>query len=298
MTDAPEWDLFQSLHAVLASGSLSGAARLRGLSQPTLGRHIEALEARLGAPLFVRSPRGLQPTDLALDLRPLLQEMADNAATAVRDAAGRAGGLAGVVRITASEVVGGEVLPAILADVRRRHTGLDFELVLSNRTEDLMRREADIAVRMTPPTQAALVARKVGEIPLGVFAAPAFLEGRDAPTDLAALAGEPLIGPDSPERLRQVTGLSVSFETARFALRCDNDLAQLAALRAGFGVGVAQLQLGRRYGLTRLFPELTVGMLGVWIVMHEALKASPRMRLVFDALVAGMSAYVNEPLTA
>lgn len=290
----PDWDLFQSLHAVLQAGSLSGAARRRALSQPTLGRHIEALEQRLGAPLFVRSPRGLEPTDLALELRLMLQEMADSAAAALRDAAERAGSAAGVVRITASEIVGGEVLPQILAGVRRRHPGLVCELVLSNRTEDLLRREADIAVRMTPPTQSALVARKLGEIPLGLFAAPAYLGDRASPASFAELGDHALIGPDNDETLRLVTGLNVPLERGMFAFRSDSDLAQLAAIRAGYGVGVCQVQLGRRYGLVRVAPETVVARLGVWIVMHEALKASLRMRIVFDALVEGMSAYIAE----
>src|SRR5665213_2885974 len=153
MADSPDWDLFQSLHAVLAGGSLSAAAKLRGLTQPTVGRHIDQLERNLGGPLFLRSPRGLQATELALALKPHLDDMSAAAQTAVRDAAGAADGSTGVVRVTASEVVGVEVLPAILASFREKHPDIDIEVVLSNRNEDLTRRDADIAVRMSRPTQ-------------------------------------------------------------------------------------------------------------------------------------------------
>jgi DNA-binding transcriptional LysR family regulator len=294
MSEAVDWDLFQSLEAVLEAGSLSGAARLRGLTQPTLGRHIEALERGLGAPLFVRSPRGLQPTELALDLRPHLREMAGAAAAALREGRRGAAALEGTVRLTASEVVGGEVLPQILASFRRRHPQIAVELVLSNEAQDLLRREADIAVRMAPPVQSALVARKVGEIPLGLFATREHLEAAGRPQRLADLAGCTLIGVDSPRRLAQLPGFDLPLTRDLFAFRSDSDLAQLAALRAGLGIGVCQVQLGRRYALERVLPEHVVHRLGVWIVMHEDLKASRRMRAMFDALVEGLSAYVAE----
>src|SRR4051794_16160700 len=115
-----DWDLFQSLHAVLEAGTLSAAAKLRGLTQPTLVRHIESLEKRLGSPLFLRSPRGLQPTDLALELKPHLHDRPAAAGAAVRDASGAADSLMGSIRITASEIIGAEVLPPILTDFREK----------------------------------------------------------------------------------------------------------------------------------------------------------------------------------
>lgn len=287
-----EWDLFQSLEAVLQAGSLSGAARLRGLTQPTLGRHIEALERRLGGPLFVRSPRGLMPTELALDLRPHLQEMAAAAGAALREGRQGAAALEGAVRLTASEVIGGEVLPSVLARFRHQHPGISVELMLSNETQDLLRREADVAVRMAPPTQSALIVRKVGEVPLQFHATAEYLAANGRPQRLAELADHTLIGFDSPRRLAQMPGVDLPLTRDMFAFRSDSDLAQLAAIRAGFGIGVCQTPLGRRYGLERVLPEHTVYRLGVWIVMHEDLKASRRMRAMFDHLVDGLSAYV------
>ncbi|MDB5450722.1 MAG: LysR family transcriptional regulator [Phenylobacterium sp.] len=300
MAGATEWDLFQSLHAVLEAGSLSAAARGRGLTQPTLGRHIETLERRLGAPLFVRSPRGLQPTDLALELLPHLQEMSAAAQAALRDASGGKDSVTGSIRITASEMVGAEVLPPMLTAFRERHPGVIIELMLSNATEDLSRREADIAVRMTPPSQNALVARKVGEVRMGFYATADYLARHGTPHSLDDLNEQhAVIGFDSDSRgIKELPGLNVPVSRERFAFRSDNDLAQFAALRAGFGVGVCQDALGRRYGLTPVMPGISVIRLGVWIVMHENLKASHRMRLMFDHLVEGFSAYVQEGRTA
>ena len=294
MAYTSDWDLLQSLHAVLQAGSFSAAAKLRHLTQPTLGRHIDQLERQLGAPLFLRSPRGLQPTDLALAFQPHLADMAAAAATAGRDAAGLADGEAGVVRVAASEVVGIEVMPQILADFHKAHPGVDIELVLSNRNEDLTRRDADIAVRMARPTQNSLVARKVGELSLGFYATADYLERHGRPESLDDLKSHSIIGFDRalPEGIIAKLGQPVSRET--FALRTDNDAAQLAALRAGFGIGVCQRQVGRRAGLVPLLADVFSFQLEIWICMHETLRGSPRMRLMFDHLVKELGDYAAE----
>jgi DNA-binding transcriptional LysR family regulator len=295
MPSPNDWDLFQSLHAVLEAGTLSAAARLRGLTQPTLGRHIETLEQRLGSPLFLRSPRGLQPTDLALELKPHLHDMSAAASAAVRDASGLANSLGGSIRVTASEIVGVEVLPPILTSFRETNPDIIIEMMLSNVLEDLSRREADIAVRMAPPTQSALVARKVGEVDLGFYATPEYLARHGAPSSLAELEQHAMVGFDSPARsVRDLPGFSMPIDRELFSFRTDSDLAQLAAVTAGFGIGVSQPPIALRRGLVRVMPDVTVFRLGVWIVMHENLRGSRRMRAMFDHLVDGVSAYVRD----
>jgi DNA-binding transcriptional LysR family regulator len=298
MAVSPDWDLLQSLHAVLEAGSFSAAAKLRRLTQPTLGRHIDQLERQLGSPLFLRSPRGLQPTDLALSFQPHLTDMAAAAAAAARDASDAAGGETGVVRLTVSDNIGAEVLPPMLARFREAHPGIDVELVLSNRNEDLSRRDADIAVRMARPTQNSLVAKKVGVLELGFHATPEYLERYGTPVTIADLRNHALIGRD-----RDVPDLSGSPAIAAsgllygrdlFSLRTDNDLAQLAAIRAGYGIGVCQLQIGRRYGFHRVLADDFRMMLEVWICMHETLRSSARMRLMFDHLAKELGAYAAD----
>src|SRR5271163_506215 len=158
----PGWELFRSFLEVVRDGSLSAAARRLALTQPTVGRHIDALEAALGLSLFTRSPRGLTPTPAALALEPHVEAMAAAAAALGRAASGEAAADRGAVRVTASDVIGCEVLPPILAAFRARHPGVALELTLTNRTENLARRDADIAVRMVRPTQSGLVARRIG----------------------------------------------------------------------------------------------------------------------------------------
>ena len=289
---SPDWDLYRTFLAVLDAGSLSGAARALGIAQPTVGRHIEALEAALGGdPLFTRSPGGLRPTEAALALQPHAQAMALAAEALLRTVSGPSEAVSGTVRVTASEIMGGEVLPAILTDFHEQHPGVTIELALSNRQEELLLRETDIAVRMVRPTQDALLARRIGSVGVGLFAHRRYLQRHGEPRSLDE-AGHVAVGFDrDPSVARAIRALNLPLDRDFFDFRSDSDLAQLAALRAGFGIG------GCMYGLARRDPNLVHVLPGVgfememWVVMHEDLKSSRRMRLMFDHLVEALSAY-------
>src|SRR3954462_808638 len=151
----PSWDFYRTFLAVLNEGSLTGAARVLGLTQPTVGRHIDALETIMGFQLFTRSQHGLAATPAALELRPYAETLSSTAASLLRTASGQGGAVKGTVRVSASEVVGVEILPPSLADLRERWPDLEFQLVLSNVVKDLLRRDANIAVRMVEPVQDA-----------------------------------------------------------------------------------------------------------------------------------------------
>ena len=291
----PSWDHLRSFLAVLSEGSLSAAARNLRLTQPTVGRHIDELEAALGVVLFTRSQAGLAPTEAALELRPHAETMAAAAEALARTASGEAAEARGTVRIAASEVVGVEVLPRLLEPFQRRYSEIAIELVVSNRNEDLLRREADIAVRMVAPTQAALLARRIGAIELGLHAHRRYLERRGTPATLDALAGHALIGFDretAAVRALQQRGLTLTREM--FTLRTDSDTAQLSAIRAGLGIGVCQAPLAARDpDLVRLLPEAFAYPLECWVAMHEDLRTVRRMRLAFDHLVAELLDYAG-----
>lgn len=288
------WDHYRTLLAVLAEGSLSGAARSLGLSQPTVGRHVEALEAELGAPLFTRSAGGLAPTEAALALRPHAKSMAAAAEALVRTASGERDAVRGVVRLTASDVVGVEVLPPILTGFHEAYPEVSIELDLSNRVEDLLRRDADIAVRMVRPTQGALLAKRIGAVRLGLFAHRRYLEAHGAPTRLDDPAVAAIGFDRDPSALRAMQDRQLNFARELFAFRSDNDLAQLAAVRAGFGVGGVQLTIAHRDpDLVEVLEGQFRYELEVWVAMHEDLKTSRRMRLMFDWLVEGLTDYVR-----
>lgn len=299
MTSSPGWELYRSFLAVLQEGSLSGAARALGLTQPTVGRHVSALEQALDLSLFTRSAAGLQPTESALALREDAELMQSTAAALERAARGLGQAVQGAVRISASEVMGVEVLPPILSELQAQHPQLEIELVLSNRVQDLLRREADIAVRMTVPRQEALLATRVGEVPLGLHAHRRYLARHGMPQSLAELAGHRLIGYDQETPFLRAASARLNlpaWSRERFAARCDSDLGQLALLRAGAGIGICQIALARRDPeLVQLFPQQFSMALESWVVMHEGLRRSPRCRVSFDALVQGLRAYMQQP---
>ena len=288
----PGWELYRSFLAVVREQSLSGAARSLGLTQPTLGRHVDALEEALGVSLFTRSQLGLHATTAAIALVPHAQTMASAAEALLRAASGAAEEERGSVRITASEMIGIEVLPPVLAAFREAHPRIVVELVLSNRSEDLLGRAADVAVRMVKPTQSALTARKLGVLELGLHAHPRYLAVHGAPRTLAELQAHPLIGFDKAASVRKLPKLPLPLSRELFAFRCDSDIGQYAALRAGFGIGICQAALARRDGLVPVLPGALDLSLGVWVVMHKDLKSSRRVRLMFDHLALHLQRYI------
>jgi DNA-binding transcriptional LysR family regulator len=292
----PSWNFYRSLLAVLNEGSLSGAARVLGLTQPTIGRHIDALELAVGFQLFTRSQHGLSATQAAMELRPYAETLSSTAAALLRTASGQGSAVKGTVRLSASEVVGVEVLPPILTDLRERYPDLDIELVLSNTVEDLLRRDADIAVRMVEPSQDALVVKRLGDITLGFHAHRRYLQRHGTPACLDDLTAHSLIGfdRDLPAVRSMLRGKIPVFDRTRFALRADSHLAQLAAIRAGFGIGVCQARLAERDpDLVRVLPDAFEMKLGTWLAMHENLRTTLRCRATFDALAIGLEGYVE-----
>ena len=290
----PSWDWYLSFLHVLRLRSLSAAARALGLTQPTLGRHIAALEEALGSPLFTRSPGGLHPTPAALELLPQAEAMHAAAAALRRAASGEAAAAHGTVRLTASEIMSAEVLPPLLAAFHAAHPGIALELHVSNQMDDLLRRDADIAVRHARPAQEALLARRIGTVQLGLFAHRTYIAAHGLPVSVAEARLHMLLGFDQDyyswrgERAAQ-------FGLARedFAWRCDNDNASLAALRAGLGIGVHQVPLAAREpDLVAVLPDAVRIPMDIWLAMHEDLKHSRRVRLLFDALAEGLAAYM------
>jgi DNA-binding transcriptional LysR family regulator len=291
----PGWELFRTFLEVVRDGSLSGAARKLALTQPTVGRHIDALERSLELSLFSRSPQGLTATPAALELVSYAETMASASAALRRTASGGAKADRGTVRVTASEMIGCEVLPPILARFRDNHPGITLELALSNRNEDLLRRDADIAVRMVRPRQKSLVARRIGKSVIGFYAHRNYAQRYGLPKEIAELGKHCLIGFDRDGlALRSLGRLPRAVTRDSFGFRCDSDLAQFAALRAGVGIGGCQQNIARRF--EELVPVLAKAIrfeLEVWVAMHEDMKSTGRVRLLFDHLAAGLSAFVR-----
>ena len=288
-----DWDHYRTFLAILEEGSQSGAARALGLTQPTIARHLDALELAAGKPLFLRSYQGLLPTETALSMRTYAETMAASAAALARAASGDGNSPEGTVRISASEVIGIEVLPPILTELQERYPRLTIELSVSDAVEDLLKQQADIAVRMVQPSQGALVSRKIGGIPIGLFAHRRYLFRHGTPQTIEDLSSHRLIGFDRQlAYVREMTKKHPEFSDVRFDFRSDSNVAQLAMIRAGGGIGMCQLALGARDpDLVQLLPGQIPLELMTFLVMHENLKMVPRCRVAFDALTEGLLAY-------
>jgi len=281
-----DWGYLQSFIAVAEGGSLSAAARLLGASQPTMGRHIALLEEKLGVRLFDRVATGLELTETGAELLEYAEQMATSAGRLSLRAEGRSEAIAGTVRITASEIVAAYVLPEILTDLRRSEPEIDIELAASDRTENLLRREADIAVRMYRPTQNDVITRRVGSLKTGIFAAHDYLATRGEPGTLTDFQHHDVIGYDRSDLVIQgfrAAGLEVDREF--FAFRSDNQIVAWRMVVAGFGIGFNQVQVGRAEKRVRqLFVETPLPELPIWLTAHADLKTSRRIRRVYDFL--------------
>lgn len=300
----PDWSLWRSFAAVVAEGSLSAAARVLGLSQPTLGRHIEALEQALGVGLFERSLRGLQPTEAGLRLYEPVKAAQAALGEACAVAEGQSAQMTGSVRITASAVFSHYVLPGLLTGVRVAHPDLALEIVPTDSAENLLMREADIAIRMFRPTQLDLITRHIGDLPICACAHESYLARRGRPTTLNEVAAHDLVGMDRSDLI--IRGARImGYELTRndFALRTDSQTLGWELLKAGLGVGFAQENLVQTTpGMVALLPEVQIPPLEVWLTTHRELFTSRRIRVIYDALGEALRQYLaaagRQPQTA
>jgi DNA-binding transcriptional LysR family regulator len=199
------------------------------------------------------------------------------------------------VRISASEVVAAEVLPRAVRRLRQNDPGLSVEVSVTNEQEDVLRRGADIAVRMARPKERDLLARKVGDVELGLFAHPSYLKGRQPPATVEKLLCHSLVGFQTE---RTYTGVlqfaGKSLRADDFAYRSDSDTAQLGAIRAGLGIGVCHVPLAR--ALVRVLPEEFAPKVEMWLVINSDLMRTRRYREAFRTLSDELRAYVRSEL--
>lgn len=281
-----DWNLIRAFLAALDHGSLLGAARVLKTSQPTLGRHIATLEEQLGAVLFERTGRGLLPTAMALRLADHARAMESGAHELSRSASGFEAGVSGTVRITASQPVACFLLPPILAQMRLELPEVQVELVSSNDVTNLLRREADIALRMVQPDQASLVAKRITKITLGAYAHRDYLRRRGTPKQAQDLLAHDLISDDRTGAVlagMMAQGLPVTRDS--FCFRTDDLVAYWGAVRAGVGIGFIADYLARSdNSIVPVLPLLKVPPLPIWLTVHREIRTSKRIRAVYDFL--------------
>ncbi len=281
----------RSFLAMIERGSLLAAARQLGVSQPTLGRHVAELERQLGTVLFERTGRGLVATSAARSIADRARAMADHAEAIARTLTGQSQQLMGTVRITASEIVATHLLPPLLGEFRERETGIAIDITASNAVSNLLRREADIAVRMVRPSQSSLVVRRVGEVRIGAYARKDYLRRRGVPRTPSDLIHHDLIGLDRDDSiLRAFAKSGHKIERDSFSIRSDDHLVLWQTLCAGLGVGFAATWLAAREpSLVRVLPDLPMATLPVWLAVHREIRSSARIRVLYDFLAGAIS---------
>jgi DNA-binding transcriptional LysR family regulator len=293
-----DWNLIRGFVAVVEHGSLTRAAQQLGLSQPTLSRQIAELESAVGAALFERVARGLKLTAAGDNFVEPARHMMTAARALSMTTASQDHALSGTIRITASEMVSAFVLPSILAQIAVRYPDIQIEVVASNQISNLLEREADIAIRMIRPTQAALIARHIGDWPMGMYAHKSYMEriGGNVPTratkDAQELTRHRWIGYDQSNQLIEGFRLAgISINRSFFAFRSDNHLVNWHALLSGMGIGISMQWLAKKHPeLIPVMTEQALPNLPVWLTTHRELKSSKKIRLVFDLLAQALTA--------
>ncbi len=285
-----DWDLVRAFLAVADAGSLTAAAAQSSASQPTLSRQVAELERRLGTPLFERLARGLRLTPAGEALLAPARQMQGAAEALGLAARHHTSQLAGTVRITAADMTSAYILPPILADLRRRHPEIEIELAASNRIQNLLERDADIAVRHARPTQTGLVARRLGRVKIGAFARRDYLRRVGGEVDLKRLGDYDWIGYDRSDiLLRGFRKAGIPVEREFFRLRSDNHFVCWQAALAGAGICFAPARVGAAYPEMRsVLPEAMVPPLALWLVAHREVRSTVRIRRVFDVLAEGL----------
>ncbi|WP_300556023.1 LysR family transcriptional regulator [Limnohabitans sp. Rim8] len=280
------WALIPSFLAALEHGSLMGAARATGVSQPTLGRHIAELEDQLKLVLFERTGRGLQPTAQALALAEAAHTMQDGAARFSRMASGSGQTVQGRVRLSASQPVACFLMPPILARMRQALPDVVVDLLVSNSVSNLLMREADMALRMVRPEQGSLVAQHIGQVALRACASQGYLQRKGTPLQPADLLAHDLITGDHNTEIEDgFAALGFPPSGLRYGLRTDDLIARWAAVQAGLGVGfVSEHLIDSDPTVQAILPMIELPVLPVWLTVHRELRTSALIRAVFDFL--------------
>lgn len=305
-----DWNHIRTLVAVGETGSLSAAARRLGQSQPTLGRHVAALEEDLGGGIFARHPRGLSLTERGRALYELARSVADGVDAFARRAEADEEAMAGTVRISASDVVAHHVLPHVLRPIRRALPQVALEVVADNRVANLPRRDADLAIRMFRPTQPDLIARHIADAALGLYASAEYLAeygppiiatSDDSVPDLgASLRSHTFVGLDQDDfDLQAARAAGVALTHDDFLLRSDAQAFHVQAAAAGLAVAAMQRAVAAQLGLHEVFAGvLPLPALPVWLVAHADLRRSARVRAVWEGLASGLAEFYAAPTEA
>ncbi|MEM6385802.1 MAG: LysR family transcriptional regulator [Pseudomonadota bacterium] len=288
-----DWNQARALLATVDEGSLSAAARVLNLTQPTLGRQVAALEEALGLVLFERSGRHLLPTPAAREIAEHVRKMGEAATAISLSATGQSKSLEGTVKVSATEMYGAQVVPSFVASLRKRHPGIVIEVVATNALSDLRQREADIAIRNADPKDPDMIARRLFDESGGLFASLDLVRQFGPFRSVEDLRTAPFVGFASTSGvIEELHKRQVPVTAANFVAGSENHLVHWEMARAGVGIGLNGSKIGALTdSMVPVLPEAVHFEFPVWLVAPRELKTNPRVRLVYDALSAYLTTF-------
>jgi DNA-binding transcriptional LysR family regulator len=282
-----DWNKARAFLVTAEKGSFSAASRILNMTQPTLGRQVAALEKELGVTLFERTSTGLMLTSSGVDLLEHVRAMSEAANGFSMAASGHSQTEEGYVSLSATEATAAFLLPAMIAKLKKIAPGIIVDVIATNETSDLTRREADIAIRAYRPTQGDLIARKVCTHKAHLYAAPQYLQRltkRNKPSDLnnADFLGFKL----EYDFVPMLNDFNFNVEKVKHPVYSENHLVQWELVKQGLGIGFMTDMIGDAEPLVeRVLPDHEGFDFDVWLVVHREVHTSRRIRLVYDFLV-------------
>lgn len=285
-----DWNQVRAFLATAEEGSFSGAARVLKTTQPTIGRQITELEGRLGVTLVERSVKGPRLTEVGRDLLDHVRAMGEAATLISMVAAGHSLEVSGEVAVTATDLLSAAMLPGILAPMRQTAPGIRVHIVSSNDIQNLLQREADIAIRHVRPNQPDLIARHVGDFRASLYAATAYLDRAGRPRTPREVADHAFVGNPDPERLiAPLHNQGIPLRAENFVMSSDSGVVVWSLLKAAYGITMLPEALCEAEpGIEKVLPSLPSLEFPIWLVSHRELQTSRRIRIVFDHLARGL----------
>jgi DNA-binding transcriptional LysR family regulator len=289
--DRTDWNQLRAFLETAETGSLSAAARKLGLTQPTLSRQVAAIEQRMGVTLFERVGKAMALTATGLDLLEHARAMGAAAEALGLAATGRSQVIEGVVSVSASDAVAAHLLPPLVRQLREQEPGIAIEVIASNALSNLLRREADIAIRHVQPEQPELIARLIREATASFYASEDWVTAHGHPRSALETADLPFVGADrSGQFLAYLCRHGLSLTEANFSCYAEHSLAYWALVRQGLGIGAMMDEIARDTpGIVRVLDDVPPVRFPIWLVTHRELRTSRRIRVVFECLAQGLA---------
>jgi DNA-binding transcriptional LysR family regulator len=289
MTARLDWNDLRFALAVADGGSLAAGGRLLGVNHTTVLRRIAALENRLGTRLFERLPTGYSLTPQGEELIEAARGIGDTVGRLELRLAGADLSVSGPVRVTTTDTLMASLLPAIFAELKAAHPGIELEVTTSNQFLNLTRREADVAVRPADDPPPSLFGRRITSVGFAVFARRDIHRNGTEPD--ADLSNRPWIVPDdSLSTTAAARWIAAEFPDVRITARADSFVTMAALAEAGLGVAALPCYLGdRSIALARLTAPVEAMRSGLWVLTHEHLRRTARIRTFMEFVSAALT---------